>query len=343
MRALALAGALALPVAASAGRAYVSNEGDGTVSVLDTTRGVVIGTIGVGKRPRGLALSRDGSRLYVAVSGVPRCPPAVSHAECARMPRDLSADGVAVVDTRKLERIAQLSAGSDPIAIALSHSERTLFVANEDASAVCVVDLRSGTILTHIHVPRAPQALRMSPNDAWVGVASDAERTFSLIDSHLLESLIRQSVGRRPEDFAFSPDGRNTYVADELGGAVYRLGVPSGSGAGPALRLSAPTKLAQLPQMARPSGIALDPSRRRLYVTTGRQGTVAVIALDDPRHIAEIRVGALPRAPTLSPNERWLFAADAGSADVSVIDTITLRVVARIRVGRAPWGLAVGQ
>jgi YVTN family beta-propeller protein len=344
VRALALASVLAFPLAASAGRAYVSNEGDGTVSVLDTTRGEVIGTVRVGKRPRGLALSRDGFRLYVAVSGVPQCPAGHSRAQCAQLPRDLSADGVAVFDTRKLEQVEHLGAGSDPIALALSRGERNLFVANEDASAISVVDVRGGTILTHIYVPHAPQAVRMSPNDAWVGVVSDRQHMLTLIDSHLLETASTASIGAEPKDLTFGPDGHEAYVVDELAAAVYRVGMPSGTrGGGSPARRPAAGKVVQLPRSDRPLGIALDPLRRRLYVATGSKGTVAAIALDHPGQITDVRVGALPRALALTPNGRWLFTVNSGSADVSVIDTATLRMVKRIPVGHAPWAVVIEQ
>jgi YVTN family beta-propeller protein len=84
---------------ARAGRVYVSNEDDGTVTVADTQQLAAISTIPAGKRPRGLVLSRDGSRLYVAVSGLPKCPPPMSDADCAKLPRDEQADGFAVIDT----------------------------------------------------------------------------------------------------------------------------------------------------------------------------------------------------------------------------------------------------
>src|SRR5579864_5648970 len=66
---------LSLPAGAHGERLYVSNEDDGTITVLDADRGAAISTIAVGKRPRGLALSPDGARLYVPVSGLPKCPP----------------------------------------------------------------------------------------------------------------------------------------------------------------------------------------------------------------------------------------------------------------------------
>ena len=78
------------------------------------TGAAAISTIAVGKRPRGLKLSRDGSRLFVAVSGLPKCPPTVPDEECAKLKRDLTADGIAIVDTKSLKVIRVLQAGSDP-------------------------------------------------------------------------------------------------------------------------------------------------------------------------------------------------------------------------------------
>jgi YVTN family beta-propeller protein len=109
---LAAAG-LTLGDAAPAARAYVSNEDDGTITVVDIGRLAALATIEVGKRPRGLVLSRDGKLLYVAVSGSPRCPPPIPDAECAKLPRDRQADGVAVVDTATLKVLQYLGGVSD--------------------------------------------------------------------------------------------------------------------------------------------------------------------------------------------------------------------------------------
>src|SRR5277367_4286541 len=99
---------------AHAARAYVSNEDDGTVSVVDTQRLESVATIAVGKRPRGMVLSHDGKQLYVAVSGLPKCPPPLTDEQCAKLPRDPKSDGVAVVDTLTHSRIRLLKGVSDP-------------------------------------------------------------------------------------------------------------------------------------------------------------------------------------------------------------------------------------
>src|SRR5256886_8707746 len=89
----ALAASLALvvfllPAGAGAARAYVSNEDDGTVTVIETRRLTALATVTVGKWPRGLVLSPDGASLYVALTGLPKCPPPIPEEQCAKLPRD---------------------------------------------------------------------------------------------------------------------------------------------------------------------------------------------------------------------------------------------------------------
>ena len=337
-----LAGAAALlallldPLGARAARAYVSNEDGHSVSVLDASNGKLIATVPIGKRPRGLKLSRDGSRLYVAVSGVPKCPPTVPDAQCAKMKRDLGADGIAILDTRRLKLVGLLRAGSDPEQFDLGRDGRRLYVSNEDAASVSVVDIPTEKVVTRIAVGHAPEGVRTSPNGDWIGVTSETDNTISLIDSHLLELVHIVPVGFRPRDLIYSPDGRTAYATCELGFSVYRFAVPSGTPV---------EKLIQLRPQDRPMGILLDAARRRLYVSTGRGGTIAVIALQGSgaRLMEEIPVGARPWGIALTPNHRWLFTANGPSNDVSILDTTTLRVVKKVAVGRSPWGVVIGR
>jgi YVTN family beta-propeller protein len=98
----------------------------------------------------------------------------------------------------------------------------------------------------------------------------------------------------------------------------------------------------QLPQEARPMAVVLDAARRRAYVSTGRGGSVAVVALDGFKLVTEVRVGPRPWGIGLSRDGRYLYTANGPSNDVSVVDTSSLSVVKKIAVGRGPWGIAVG-
>ena len=89
-------------------------------------------------------------------------------------------------------------------------------------------------------------------------------------------------------------------------------------------------------------GVLLDAARDRLYVSTGRGGTIAVISPSARKLITEIPVGARPWGIALSNDGRTLYSANGPSNDVSVVDTTTLKVLKKIPVGQSPWGIALG-
>ncbi len=63
--ALACLALLAASPPARAALAYVTNQGDDSVSVVDTATGAVVQTVGVGAKPAGVAVASDGRHVYV--------------------------------------------------------------------------------------------------------------------------------------------------------------------------------------------------------------------------------------------------------------------------------------
>jgi YVTN family beta-propeller protein len=130
---------------------------------------------------------------------------------------------------------------------------------------------------------------------------------------------------------AFAPDGKTAYVSGEFDASLYKTAIPDSQSA---------TKVLQLRQEARPMGLVLDAPRKRLYASTGRGGTVAVISLEEqPKLVGEIQVGARPWGIALSRDGKRLFTANGSSNDVTIVDTATLQVVKKVTVGKSPWGV----
>ncbi|MCK9911186.1 hypothetical protein MXD81_18695, partial [Microbacteriaceae bacterium K1510] len=97
--------------AAMAYTAFVTNEKDNSVSVIDTEKLEVIKTFSVGQRPRGVILSNDGKWLIVCTS---------------------DDNIIQVYDTKTYELIKTLPSGPDPELLILHPSGNPLYVANED-------------------------------------------------------------------------------------------------------------------------------------------------------------------------------------------------------------------
>jgi YVTN family beta-propeller protein len=323
---------LTLSVSAQAGRAYVSNEDGHTVTVIDTDKNEVITTMPVGKRPRGISVSHDGSQVYVALSGLPKCPPAVPDEECEKLGRDVKADGVAVIDTKTLKVTKVFEAGSDPEQFDLG-SDGRLYVANEDIATATVLDTKTGKIIARVKVGEEPEGVRVSPDGRYTLVTNESDNSISVIDTKTLKEVKHIIVGKRPRDVAFTPDGKMAYVSGEFDSSVYRIRIPEG----------APVeRIVQLDANAKPMAVKLDSKRNRLYVSTGRGGKVAVIDVSGtPKLLREIPVGQRPWGIALSADGKWLYTANGPSNDVSVVDTASMKVVKKIPVDKSPWGVAL--
>src|SRR2546425_2524640 len=74
-------------------RVFVTNEKSDDVTVIDAATRAVVGTIPVGKRPRGVAVSPDGRRGYVTNN---------------------NSDSLNVIDAKTLEVLSTVPAGHEP-------------------------------------------------------------------------------------------------------------------------------------------------------------------------------------------------------------------------------------
>jgi YVTN family beta-propeller protein len=89
----------------------------------------------------------------------------------------------------------------------------------------------------------------------------------------------------------------------------------------------------------KPMGLAISPDGKRLYVTTGRGGELASIALPAFTLEKTVAVGARPWGVAVSPDGRAIFTANGPSNDVSVVDAASFAVVQKIPTGQRPWGV----
>jgi YVTN family beta-propeller protein len=339
----------------------VSNEASNDISFVDAASDSVLRSLPVGKRPRGLKVSPDGARLYVALSGTPRGGPNVDESQLP--PADRAEDGIGVLDLAALTLPAKggvvseaaalqprdgaslpgalssalqakLPSGDDPETIDSSPDGQLLAVANEDSGQVRLMEARSGTLIASIPVGLEPEGLRFRPDGRVVYVTSEASDRLDVIGVDERRVIATLPVGKRPRNILFSPDGDRAYITCELAGRIDVIDAR-------AHRTLTSIAIDGTPK-AMPMGMALDAPEHRLYVTLGRAGEVAVIDTRSLRLLQRIQgVGARPWGIALTPDGGKIYTANGPSGDVSVIDARSLQVIARIPVGKQPWGLAL--
>jgi YVTN family beta-propeller protein len=318
------------PPSAPAGpRVYVSDETGGAVVVVDPDAGRVIDRLSVGKRPRGLRLSADRSRLFVALSGSPIGGPGVDESKLP--PPDRSADGIGVLDLATHRLVQTYRSGQDPETFDVAPDGKTLYVSNEDAAEMSVLDLSTGSVRARVKVGEEPEGVTIRPDGREVYVTCEADNEVHAVDTSTLAVVGRMKVGPRPRSVVFTTDGVLAFITTENGQAVDVIDASQHSVVG---KIEMPAK-AGAPTPPRPMGAVLS--------RDGRQ-SIAVVDVAARKVLKTIEeVGTRPWGIGVSPDGRKLYSANGPSGDVSVVDIESGKVDRRIAVGGSPWGIAVAE
>ncbi|MEZ5077675.1 MAG: hypothetical protein R2725_09550 [Solirubrobacterales bacterium] len=265
----------------------------------------------VGEMPEGLVFLPAAGVLAVGLRG----PAGLGFVDPERLqllatvplpapPRHLavSADGSrAIVPAERADRLLTVSpdgvAGSTAVGAhphdAVAAGER-VFVADEFGDSVTV--LRGGEVETTLTAPAQPGGI--AAGGGYVALVAVAERVLQVYDARRPAKLGSVSGGVGPTHVVAL--GADAYVADTDGGVVrrYRLG--------PEPRQTAVAKASGAPY-----GIAVDPARRRLFVTLTARNRLAEYALGAgaPRLLATYPTVRQPNSVAVDPGSGAVFVA----------------------------------
>lgn len=314
----------------------VSNEAGNTVAVIDGTTDELLTTIPVGRRPRGMRLSTDRRRLYVALSGSARGGPGVDESKLP--PPDRKADGIGSVDLLHLRLSGVLPSGPDPESFDILPDGKTLIASNEDSATASILDIAGQHPQKAVPVGREPEGLTISPDGRFAYVACEGDDRVDVLD---IERRVRTAgiqTAERPRAVLFTKDGKLAYVSTEVGATVEVIDAKKHVRVA-SIALSGAAEDTTKP---RPMGLALSPDERTLYVTTGRAGGIAVVDTR-ARKVARVfsGIGARPWGIAVSDDGRKLYTANGPSDDVSVVDRDSGAVLTRIPSGKLPWGVVI--
>jgi len=172
------------------------NPAGGTTEACDLfgcAYGRVINSVPVAAASNFLAMSPDGTRLWVA------------HTE---------ANSISIIDTTQPAVIANVPVKSRPTGIAFSLDGTRAYVAASGSSKLLVFDVAKQAVIETISVGRNPQGITVAPNGETVWVTNQDSNTVSIVDTRRNKVATTISVGPQPVRVAIMPNGSRAWVSN---------------------------------------------------------------------------------------------------------------------------------
>ncbi|MDG4595274.1 MAG: PASTA domain-containing protein [Candidatus Contendobacter sp.] len=357
------------------GPAYITNYAGGTVSIINPDINQTVDNIPTGINnagPSGIAVSPDGTRLYVA-----------------NRPKFGRTNGtLTVIDLTERKVIAVIPVGAAPLGVAINPTGERVFVANEGSFSLSVIDTSTNRPFIDLNVPNLaanpyPRGVAAHPNPLipLVYVTNRTVNSFSddaanpyvdqcdalvarppinvnpdqcvgslsIFDVDLKTQVGSVAVGWAPEGVAVHPNGQYVYVANSGDRTVSVMETVFNRVIG----IITLDEFGGAPQPLVPRGVAVSPDGQRVYVTDGAGDRLFVIdttANHAVVGIVQLRLDDNARVPygvSVSPDNRRVYVANTATNTVSVVGGWNAQanqvnqVIAEIPVGLGPW--AFGQ
>lgn len=293
------------------GRIFITNEKDNSVSVINGKTLEVEHEIAIGKRPRGISMSSDGTEVYVAVS---------------------EENAIAIFDPVTLKILRKFQSGSDPETFAV-HPNGHLYISNEDDAKATVYNPKTGDLITEIPVGLEPEGVAISPDGKKVIVTSESSNMLHVINTSDNKVVANILVGARPRAAVFALDNSTAYATAEITGEIIKVDITNAK----------ILKRAQLQDSknSKPKDVILSKDQQYLYVAGGRSNTVWLLNANTLETLKGIPVGNRVWGLAMTKDGNRVFSSNGVSHTVSVIDTVSNEVIKTITVGKFPWGIAI--
>jgi YVTN family beta-propeller protein len=204
----------ALALDANSSKIYIVEKTAKQIAVLDIKTEKANKLTDLDAEPTGMALSKDGAKLYVTTG--------------------LGFGSVKVIDIATGKVTSALDAAHGPISPVLSKDEKKLFVCSQFENKVVVLDLKANKQVADIPVSRQPVAATLTPDGGKLFVANllpsgNADSNYnaakiSVIDAttdKLITNIELPSGSIDIQGICTSPDGKYVYVTCVL--ARYHL------------------------------------------------------------------------------------------------------------------------
>jgi YVTN family beta-propeller protein len=288
--------------------AYVSNNFDNTVSVINTTNNNLVTTIRGFNGPIGVAMTPTGRKVYVTNGGA-------------------TPGTVSVISVRRnRNRIRRtITVGNNPTGAAVSPDGKHLYVTNQNDGTLSVIDTATDTVTSTVLLGGTPLGLAVTPDNAhaYIAVYPSMVAVLNTATNKVTATIVDPSLSG-PALVAITPDGKTVYVSDQISNKVTVISTAS----------NLPT--ASIPVGQIPLGLAVTVDGKLLYAANGADSTVSVIDTATNKVITTLSGFDGPEGVVISPDGNNVLVANTASNTVATINIASNTITATVAVGQMP-------
>lgn len=172
--------------------AFVLDEKNDAILVIDKATKQVIRKIDVGWSPKKLIPTPDGSQIYVT---------------------NALSNSVSVIDTGEMSVTDNIKAGRMPWNGKASPQGDRVYVTNLKSNNVSVIDVADNSVLETVSVGNGPWGIAVSADGHRLYISNQNSQDIQVIDTGSYSVVDVISVGNHPRDIALAPDDENKLYA----------------------------------------------------------------------------------------------------------------------------------
>ncbi|HEX3895020.1 MAG TPA: beta-propeller fold lactonase family protein [Rudaea sp.] len=298
---------------AAAVHAYVGNQENGTISIIDTGSDQVIKTV-----PE---KGKIGEKIQAVVT---------DPAEKTAFVVDAKGNSLVVVDLASGEVKQTIAVGRSPEGASLSPDGKTIAVCVEDDNVVTFVDVATQKVSRKIPTQgKNPEHCVFSSDEKWLVTSNENSNDIDVIDLKAGKSIAKIATSGHPRGMALLRGKNVAYVVQELVNGV------------DVVDLDKKKVVATIKTGVHPADAMASRDGKRVFIANGGDGTVSAIDVATGKVLGTTPVGKRSWNMAMTPDGGKLYTANGRSNDVSVIDTATFKTIKTIPVGGLPWGVFI--
>ena len=260
---------VSIAVDSASGKAYVTNAGDGTVTILDGASNQILATVPVGAHPYSIAANALTGMVYVShtfsdkttvLDGATHAVTQLVTGSIDRIAIDSAANTAWLLayeggNITRVEgarhALSKTEAGKHAWGMALNEVTHMLYVARMGTGDAIALDGTSHSIMP---AGRTPCAVAVNPTSNAIIVANYADGTVTILDGGTGSVTATIPVGEHPQALAVDALRNLVYVANTFSNTVTIINGQQRRAVG------------TVPAGRAPYALAVDPGSSRLYV-----------------------------------------------------------------------------